>query len=134
MCEEILFYMMHSPGFIKLYQTQLGIFPTKEHRLIANEILYYYEMNKTICLADFITYAQGTELKSQIMAILENVNEKVLMEEDMLELLERLKKKIKKQEIERLKKELSQEFDEAKKTILAEKILEIKGSVADENY
>ncbi len=133
-CEKILFYMMHSPGFIKLYQTQLGIFPTKEHRLIANEILYYYEINKTINLADFITYIETTTCKAEVMSILKNEEEKPVTEEAMKELLHKLKKMIKEQEIEKLKQELSQEFDENRKTILAEKILEIKGSVADENY
>lgn len=134
LCEEILFYMMHGVNFIKLYQTKLGIFPTKEHRQIANEIIYYYETNKTINLADFITYAETTNVKPQIMDILSSVEERELTENAMLELLRMVKKKIKEQEIEKLKLELREELDENKKTALALKIVEIKGSVSDEDY
>lgn len=133
-CEEILYYMMHDVSYIKLYQTKLGMFPSKEHRLIANEILYYYETNKTINLADFITYAETTNVRPQIMDILSSVSTSELTEEAMLELLELAKKKIKEQEIEKLKVELSKELDENKKTALALKIVEIKGSVENESY
>jgi len=134
LCEEILYYMMHDVVFIKLYQTKLGIFPTKEHRLIANEILYYYETNKSIQLADFITYAETTTMYTSIMDILSSIEEKELTGSAMLELIRRLKKKMKEQEIEKLKMELKKELDENKKTTLALKIVEIKGSVSDEDY
>ncbi len=134
-CEEILFYMMNSPNFIKLYQTRLGIFPTKKHRLIANEILYYYEKNKTIQLADFITYAESTNVKDEIMHILSNERNSSLTENAMLELLQTLTKKIKEQEIKKLKEELKQEYDVNKKLALIEKITDIKkGSVENEDY
>ncbi len=132
-CEEILYYMMNDVSYIRLYQTKLGMFPTQEHRLIANEILYYYEMNKTMHLADFITYAQTTNVKDAIMDILRNVETNELTEKAMLELIAHAKKKIKEQTIEKLKIELSKELDENKKTALALKIVEIKGSVSDEN-
>ncbi len=133
MCEEILFYMMQSPTYIKIYQTKLGLFPTKEHRQVANEIIYYYETNKTINLADFITYVATISLKDAIMDIINSTVEMSFSESAMLELILKVKKKIKKQEIEKLKIELSQEFDENRKTKLAEKILELKGSVTNEN-
>lgn len=133
-CEEILFYMMNGVNYIKLYQTKLGMFPTKEHRMIANEILYYYETNKTMDLADFITYAETTNVNNAIMDILNSVWFDTLDETAMLELLKLVKKKIKEQEIEKLKIELSKELDENKKTALALKIVEIKGSVSDEDY
>lgn len=133
-CEEILFYMMNGVNFIKLYQTKLGMFPSKEHRLVANEILYYYETNKTINLADFITYAETTNVKDAIMDILNTVWIEDLEESAMLELLHLAKKKIKEQEIEKIKIELSKELDENKKMSLALKLVEIKGSVSDEDY
>lgn len=125
-CSKILFYMMHSKDFIKLYQTKLGIFPTKEHRIIANEIVYYLENHKTIDLADFISYSENTNVKNEIMAIIGNEKEENLTEEGMLELLEIIKKKIKKEEIKKLKEELKSEYDVNKKLSLLEKIAELK--------
>lgn len=125
-CSKILFYMMHSKNFIKLYQTKLGIFPTKEHRIIANEIVYYLENHKTIDLADFISYSENTNVKNEIMAIIGNEKEENLTEEGMLELLEIIKKKIKKEEIKKLKEELKSEYDVNKKLSLLEKIAELK--------
>lgn len=133
--EEILYYMMNSFEYIKLYQTRLGLFPTKKERAIANEILYYYETNKTINLADFITYAETTNLKNEIMGIISSVKTKELTEIAMEELLRSIKKKIKLQEIKKLKEQIKEEFDINKKIVLTEKLKEIKkGSVEDESY
>lgn len=135
LCEEILFYMMNSYNYIKLYQTKLGIFPTKEHRMIANEIIYYYEKNKDINLADFITYIETNPLRNEIMDIINNGKDFCLNEEGMLELIYKVKKKIQEQEISKLKNEVKSEFDIHKKLALLEKIAELKkGSVEYENY
>ncbi len=131
-CSKILFYMMHSKDFVKLYQTKLGIFPTKEHRIIANEIVYYLENHKTIDLADFISYSENTNVKNEIMAIICNEKEEILTEEEMLELLEIIKKKIKKEEIKKLKEELKSEYDVNKKLSLLEKIAELKMEIEKE--
>lgn len=134
LCEEILFYMMNSYTYIKLYQTRLGIFPTKEHRMIANEIIYYYEKNKDINLADFITYIETNPLRNEIMDIINNEKDFCLSEEGMLELLYKVRKKIQEQEIKKLKNEVKNEFDINKKMALLEKIAELKkGSVENEN-
>ena len=123
---------MHSKDFVKLYQTKLGIFPTKEHRIIANEIVYYLENHKTIELADFISYSENTNVKNEIMAIICNEKEEILTEEEMLELLEIIKKKIKKEEIKKLKEELKSEYDVNKKLSLLEKIAELKMEIEKE--
>jgi len=133
--EEILYYMMNSFDYIKLYQTRLGLFPTKRERAIANEILYYYDTNKSINLADFITYAETTNLKKEIMGIISSVKTKELDEKALEELLKSIKKKIKIDEIKRLKEQIKEEFDINKKIALTEKLKEIKkGSVEDESY
>ena len=133
--EEILYFMMNDETYIKMYQTRLGMFPEKRERSIANEILYYYESNKTINLADFITYIESINLKNEIMDIIKSVKIKEVSETIMEELIRNLKKKIKDNEIKKLKNELQKEFDINKKIELAEKIAEIKkGSVEDESY
>ena len=129
MIDEVLYYMMNDPIYIRLYQNHLGIFLEKENRSIANEILYYYETNKTINLADFMTYLETIPLKAEIMDIIENVKVNELSENDMLELLLRIKKHIKEQEIKELKEAIKVEFDIHKKIELTEKITELKKEV-----
>lgn len=128
-CDKILYYMMHSKDFVKMYQTKLGIFPDKEHRRIAKEILGYLDKNKQITVADFITYAETTDLKDEIMAIISNEHEMNLTEDGMMELLQIIQKKIKKNEIENLKAEIKKEYDVNKKVAILEKIAEIKKEV-----
>ncbi len=130
-CRKILFYMMNDKEYVRLYQTKLGVFPTKEHRIIANEIVYYLEKNKTINLADFITYAENMNLKDEIMAIISNEKDLVLTEEEMLELLAIIRKKIKKEEINKLKALIKEEYDVNKKMALLEKITELKKENGD---
>ena len=126
--------MMHSKDFIKMYQTKLGIFPTKEHRMIAKEILCYLDKNKNIAIADFITYAETTNLKQEIMDIINSESEMNLTDDGMMELIEIVQKKIKKAEITRLKEEIKKEYDVNKKVALIERIAEIKkGSVNNES-
>ncbi len=125
-CSKILYYMMNDLEYIKLYQTKLGIFPTKEYRAIANEIVYYYEKNKSINLADFISFAENNTLKEEIMAIIKNEKDLVLTENGLLELLDILKKKAKKEEINKLKQQIKEEYDINKKIVLLEKITELK--------
>lgn len=132
---EILYFMMHKPEYIKIYQTKLGMFLEKENRAIANEILYYYETNKTISIADFITYAETTPLKKEIMDIIESVHRKDFSEKELEELIMLLKKKMKEEEIKKLKEALKAELDMNKKIELTTKIAELKkGSVNSESY
>ncbi len=125
-CESILFYMMHSKDFIKLYQIKLGVFPLKKYRAIANEIVYYLDKYKTINIADFISYAENIDLKDEIMAIINSEDEIPLTDEGMLDLLENINKKIKQDEIKNLKNEVKNEVDVIKKRQLIAKMTEIK--------
>lgn len=131
--EEILYFMMNSPVYIKMFQTKIGVFPTKDQRMIANEIIYYYEKNKDINLADFITYAETINLKQEILDIISNVNINDLSEEYMLELLDSFRIKIKRQKELNIKEQLKNELDENKKIALLEELTSLKrGSVEDE--
>lgn len=134
LAEEILYLMMNSVNYIKMFQVQLGMFPEKEHRVIANEIMYYYEKNKDINLADFITYAETTDLKKEIMAIINKGYMDEVSDEVMLELLMSFKNKIRRQKELEIKKQLKLEMDENKKVALLEELTKLKkGCVEDES-
>ncbi len=129
LAEEILYLMMNSVNYLKMFQVQVGIFPDKHYRVIANEILYYYEKNKDINLADFIAYAETTDLKNEIMAIINSGYVDEVSDEIMLELLMAFKNKIKRQKELEIKKQLKLEMDENKKVALIKELTELKKDV-----
>ena len=123
---NILYFMMNDSKFIKIYIKQLGYIDEKKYRLIASEIIYYYEKNKSINLADFITYANSSKLNKEIMDIIGNVNISELEENVFMDCITVIKKKTKENEIKKLKEELKNTMDENKKEEILQKIVNIK--------
>lgn len=130
--EQILYFMMNGEKYIREYQKKLGFFPTEIYRETANEILYYFENNKTINVADFITYVsdKGT-LKDEVTKI---VNSAIDGEELTLEAMDGyidvVNKLLVNREIKRLKQQMKNELDVDKKMKIAIRIADLKrGSV-----
>ena len=123
---NILYYMMNDSMYIKMYIKKLGYIPEKKYRFIASEIINYYEMNKDINIADFITYAGNSKLNEEIMDVIKSVIDDSLDEKVFNDSINLVKKKIKEQEIKELKKELKDTMDEKKKEELLQKIINIK--------
>ena len=123
---NILYFMMNDSKFIKIYIKQLGYIDEKIYRLIASEIIYYYEKNKNINLADFITYANSSKLNNEIMDVISNVNINDLDEKIFMDCINLVKKKAKDKEIKKLKEELKHTMDENKKEEILQKIVSIK--------
>ena len=123
---NILYYMMNDSMYIKMYLKKLGYINEQKYRMIASEIIYYYEMNKSINIADFITYANTSKLKEEIMDIIRNVNYENLEENIFVDSINLIKKKTKEREIKKLKEELKNTMDENKKEEILQKIIEIK--------
>ena len=113
--------------YIKEYQKRLGFFEEPVYREIANEILYYFDNNKNISIADFITYIQDKEnIKDKVNEIVnEAMNDEVTIEE-MNEYIDVVLKVATKNEIKRLKEEMKKELDVDKKMKIAMQIAELK--------
>lgn len=123
---NILYYMMNDSKYIKMYIKNLGFFESQVHRMIASEIIYYYELNKTINIADFMTYANSSKLKDEIMDIISNIKNDKISDKLFNDSINFIKKKTKENSIKELKKELKTTFDESKKEEILEKIIELK--------
>lgn len=129
---NVLYYMMNDSIYIKMYMKKLGYIEQQKYRLIASEIIYYYELNKYISLADFITYSETSKLKEEIMDIIKNVNYEELNEKVFLDSISLIKKKRKENEIKILKEEIKNTMDESKKEEILQKIIDLKiGSVKE---
>lgn len=130
--EQILYFMMNGEKYIREYQKKLGFFPTEIYRETANEILYYFESNKTINVADFITYVSNKEnLKDEVIKIVNSaIDGEELTIEAMDEYIDVVNKLLVNREIKRLKQQMKDELDVDKKMKIAIKIADLKrGSV-----
>lgn len=125
--EKILYFMMNGGEYIREYQNKLGFFDDSLYREIANEIVYFYETNKKITVADFITYVnEKIKIKDKVMEIVnDSVNDDVTLEA-MDEYINALSRTMTKREIKRLKDLMKTELDEAKKIKIALQIKELK--------
>ncbi len=128
---RIIYYMMNSPTYIIMFSKKLGYINKYEYRMIINDILYYYEENKNINLADFITYISDRE--NMLLLIKSIVNECMdleLTDDEMLNYLQVMKEGNYLSEIEELKVKLKDELDHNKKIEIASRITKLKkGSV-----
>ena len=125
--EKILYFMMNGEQYIRLYQKKLGFFSEPIYREIANEIVYFCEMNGAITVADFITYIiDKDDIKEKVMEIVnDSANDDVTIEA-MDEYIEAVSKVMIKNEIKRLKVLMKNELDVDKKMKIAMQIAELK--------
>ena len=125
--EKILYFMMNGEKYIRLYQKKLGFFSEPIYREIANEIVYFCEMNGAITVADFITYIiDKDDIKEKVMEIVnDSANDDVTIEA-MDEYIEAVSKVMIKNEIKRLKVLMKNELDVDKKMKIAMQIAELK--------
>lgn len=125
--EKILYFMMNGEEYIKNYQKRLGFFSESLYRELANEIVYFWEKNKKITIADFITYVtDNVTIKDKVMEIVnESINDEITIEA-MDEYISAVLKIATKNEIKRLKSIMKKELDVDKKMKIALQIAELK--------
>ncbi len=129
-CEKLLFYMMNDRSYIKMYQRQLGFIPFANYRNIANDILYFYDLNKTINVADFISFASNkAETYKLVLSIVSENAETEFLESEMELYIKIIKEYMAKQEIIKLKEKMKNELDVNKKVEIASKIANLKKEV-----
>lgn len=128
---RIIYFMMNSPTYIMMFKKNLGFINKYEYRMIINDILYYYDENKTINLPDFITHVSHKE--NQILIVKSIINECLdleLNDDEMINYIKIMREGNYLTEIEDLKKKLKTELDHNKKIEIANKITKLKkGSV-----
>ncbi len=126
---HILYFMMNDPVYIKMYKSKLGFLETSLYRGIANEIMAYYELHKTINLADFLTVAELSPLKNEIFQVVESIMDENMDETIMDEYIFSIKQIRRKNEIAKLKEKMRMELDPNKKLEYACRIQSLKKEV-----
>ena len=122
--------MISNGKYIKLFVKQLGFLPEKWQRNIINEIRYYYDVNKTINVADFISYLNDkTNIQDIVLDILAKYGDVEISDELFNEYIEAEKKIILNKEIKTIKEQIKRENDENIKTNLIKELTKLKKEV-----
>ncbi len=128
--EAIIYFMMQDSIYIKMYQKKLGYLPLKKHRSIVNDIIYFYEINGFINMADFITFSLEKEINADIVLEIIKENDKIFVSpKEMENYIEVIENYLVKEKIQRLKKELKEENNEMKKIEIVKEITKLKKEV-----
>lgn len=124
--ESLIYLMMSDTKYIKIFEKKLGYFPEQTYRNIVNEIRYFYETNKYINLADFISYVSSKEdIIAEVNGIISRGSSEINDKE--LEIyIDIINKNVYHTRIQKLKTELKNaaNIDEAKE--ITSKIVELK--------
>lgn len=124
---RLIYYMLRYPEVIKIYDNNKCFIPTDEFRYLANEILYYYNKNKSISIADFISYLND---KKELLDAINTVNTMDLSEnytyEEIMDYINLLNEYSIKNQIIKLTNEFKNSIDENRKTEIAKEISELK--------
>lgn len=128
--EAIIYLMMQDPIYIKIYQKKLGFLPLKKHRNIINDILYFYELNGFVNMADFISFSEDRQVNiDNILEIINNNSEIKVSTNEMENYIKVINEALKKEKIEKLKRELKEENNEMRKIEIVKEITRIKKEV-----
>ncbi len=122
--EHILYYMMNEAKYIKMYQNKLGYFKDPLYRGIANEIKDYYERNRQIVFADFLSYVETSPLKEEIYEIVGSIKEENLVETSMEDYMNIIKENTWLDKVKELKQTLRQTIDQHQKECIGMEITE----------
>lgn len=125
--KRLIYYMLKSSEIIKMYEINVSFLPTPSYRVLASEIIYYFNKYGNINIADFITYLDN---KQELIKLLGEIEMEDIKEEysidEINDYIKVLKEYNLKSEISRLKDLMSKENDINKKIEYAESIMKLK--------
>ncbi len=124
--KNILYYMMNDTKYIEIYENELGYFEESLYRAIASEILGYHMIRHKMVLADFLSYAENSELKNEIYGIIKGIKDEELTENKLRDYIYGVKEKILDNRIKTLKKEQRTTIDIHQKEAFGKDIIRLK--------
>ena len=125
--EEVLYYMMNSVKYARLFTRKLNYIPDDKYFDIEKDIQAYIILNNTINIADFITYEINKGKEDIIKEIISNHNDDVDMtEEEFCNYLIIINKWISENKINDLKVEMKSINDINRKKEIMNMITNIK--------
>ena len=122
---SLLYYMLRSGEVIKMFDNRTVYFPTKEYRLLAHEISYFYKNNGYINEADFLSDLDDSMIK--VVGEVEQLDLKEEYTNDLIiDYIDAIEEKNIEDEMNRLEKLQHEETDEMKKIEIGQRIIALK--------
>ncbi len=123
----MLYYMMNDTDCMRLFLHYQLKLPKCKYRLVSNNLIYYFELNRSIDFADYLTFAEDyPEVSEVVKEILAEVHVDEFTTKDMEAVIGIVKDILDKEKIRQLKEEMAHELDVNRKKKLFENIIEIK--------
>ena len=124
---SIIYFMLNNSDYVKRFQKEVGYFPNKKYRDIANSIIYFVNTYQSIDIASFLTFIGLEEdILEDTKEILKIVDIKEINKEAFSEVVRIFNQERNKEEIKVLKEQIGNELDANKKMELATKLIELK--------
>lgn len=125
--KTMLYYMMNDTDCMRLFLHYQLDLPKCKYRLVSNNLIYYFELNREIDFADYLTFAEDyPDVNEVVKEIIRDVSISEFKTEEMESVILVVKDILDQEKIDRLKKEVSVELDVNRKKRLLEEIIEIK--------
>lgn len=123
----LLYYMLRSDEVIDSYEKKVTYMPTERYRFFAREISFYYKENKSMNLADFISFLSEDENNLNTLKEITNLNLKeTYTKEEIEDYIRVIKEHNIDTEIKRLMGEMKQITDSIEKAKIAEQIVNLR--------
>lgn len=125
--KTMLYYMMNDTDCMRMFLHYQLDLPKCKYRLVSNNLIYYFELNRNIDFADYLTFSEDYKDVSEVVKeIIRDVRVDEFSIKDMEAVLELMKVMIDNEKIKQLKLAMKTELDVNRKKKLFEEILEIK--------
>lgn len=127
----MLYYMMNDTDAMRMFMHYHLDLPKCKYRLVSNNLIYYFELNREIDFADYLSFSEGyPEVAEVVRDIIKDIHIEEFTIDDVEAVILVIKDILDKERIEELKREMKVELDVNRKKRLFEEIIEIKkGSV-----
>lgn len=123
----MLYYMMNDTDCMRLFLHHQLNLPKCKYRLVSNNLIYYFELNRHIDFADYLTFAEDyPEVSEVVKEIIKEIHIDEFLPQDMETLIGIIKNMLDAEKIKQLQREMKDELDVNRKKRLFEEIIEIK--------
>ncbi len=131
--KTMLYYMMNDTDAMRMFMHYHLDLPKCKYRLVSNNLLYYFELNREIDFADYLTFSEDyNEVSEVVKEVIRDVHADEFTLDDVEAVILVIKDILDKEKIKDLKREMKLELDVNRKKRLFEEIIEIKkGCVKD---
>ena len=131
--KTMLYYMMNDTDCMRLFLHYGLDLPKCRYRLVSNNLLYYFELNRSIDFADYLTFSENySEVSEVVKEVIRDVHVEDFSVDDMEAVILIIKDILDKKRIQELKEEIKGELDVNRRKRLFGEIIEIKkGCVKD---